>query len=170
MLTTLKKKCHSHAAWRSYFSFLQHLCVLLRLDFRLCSKSRSHAAWRSFFFGVLTLRGSQYFHFCNTSAAKLSILAPSVRISFPCCVALVFFWRPHPAWESIFSFLQYLCSENDIFGASALPMASCTFQNTKGAAESIHDALRSVHGCVDSIVDVLICAVLGKYVPLVRHS
>ena len=78
-------------------------------------ESVSHAAWRLFFLGVPMLHGNQYFHFCNTSAVILHVFASCFEIGFPCCVALVFFWRPHAAWESIFSFLQHLCSETACF-------------------------------------------------------
>ena len=77
--------------------------------------SYSCAAWRSFLFGVPMLRGDQHFHFCSTSAVKLHVFASFLGIGFPCCVALVFSWRPHAAWESIFSFLQHLCSDTACF-------------------------------------------------------
>ena len=80
--------------------------------------SYSCAAWRSFLIGVPMLRGNQCFHFCNTSAVKLYVFASCFGIGFPCCVALVFFWRPHAAWESIFPFLQHLWSETACFLAA----------------------------------------------------
>ena len=44
-----------------------------------------------------------------------------------------------------------------------LLVASCTFESTRGAAESVHDTLSSVHDCVESLLDVLFSAVLGNF-------
>ena len=126
------------------------------------SESASHAAWRSFFSGVPMQGGNHIFRFCNTSAVKRSILASSVRITFPCCVALVLFWRPHNAWGSIFSLLHHLCSENDILGETALLVASCTLEAPSALLRAFVTP-SDVLTAVESIVDVLFSAVLWNF-------
>ena len=85
-------------------------------------------------------------------------------------MALVFVWRPHPAWESIFSLLQHLCSETDNFCIvckNLLPMlrGARFFWRPHLAWESIFSLLQ--HLCSETINSGTICK---NQLPMLRGA
>ena len=132
-LLLLKNECLVREV--SYFLFFLFLC------------------WRRSKNNVTLMQRGVHFFFIFATPLRTSSVGFSLmsQTTFPCCVALVFFWRPHPAWESPFSFLQHLSSNkfnSGIICKNQLPMlrGARFFWLPHTAWESIFSLLQHLYG------------------------
>ena len=78
----------------------------------------------------------QIFMFCGTDVLALEVLQKSI-LALPCCMGVIFFFDPHPAWELDFHTWWHLPSENAIFFIFSTPPMREAQKLTKSHLEAI---------------------------------